>query len=148
MTIQFTSSDVWLLLSIALAQGDSEARLANILAAGDLINKAMFTPEGLRRGFSKLTQTGYVLENGGVYSLTEGGRMLVEEARHDDGRWLRMWEFVERRLSATRGPEDAPHYEDCRFTYPSLTDEAVAAADHEYRARLEKWFAELKAKES
>jgi hypothetical protein len=66
MVISFTPSDVWLLVSVALAASKPPVRLTDVIFAGDSINKAVFTPQELRRGLSKLTQAGYVNDNHGV----------------------------------------------------------------------------------
>jgi hypothetical protein len=54
-----------------------------------------------------------------------------------------MWDYVEKELSATRGPEDAPAYEDSRFPYPQLSDAMAAEAEREYREDFEKRLAKL-----
>ena len=142
--IPFTSSDVWVLLSIALAETEPPVRLKDVFFAGDAINKAIFSPQELRRGIAKLTRAGYVRDELGTYSVTSLGRKLVERARATSGVWLRMWDYLEKELSATRGPEDGPAYEDSRFPYPQLSDAVVAEAEREYREDFEKRLAELK----
>jgi len=146
MSIPFTSSDVWLLVSIALAESEPSVRLSSILFAGDAINRAVFTPQELRRGLSKLTKAGYVDDTAGIYSLTDAGHFLIADARKKNRDWLSIWRHIERRLGATRGPEDAPTYEDERFPYPAVTDEIVAKADQEYRAEFARILAELEAR--
>jgi hypothetical protein len=136
MDIPFTSSDVWLLVSIALAEDEPPARLPDILFAGDGINKAVFTPQELRRGFSKLTQAGYVNDAEGTYRLTEQGRALVTDARDQGGSWWTIRRRIEKRLTAATGAEDAPRFEDARFPYPSVTDEAVSKAVKQYHAKF------------
>jgi hypothetical protein len=147
MDIAFTSSDVWVLLSIALSETDvSPVRLKDVFFAGDAINKAIFTPQELRRGMAKLTQAGYVRDELGAYSLTSYGRELVERARAQSSVWLGMWDWLDKELSAKRSSEDRPTYEDSRFPYPQLTDALVAEAEREYRDEFAKQFSELKLK--
>lgn len=147
MPIQFTSSDVWLLLAIALAESEPPVQLPDILFAGDAINKAVFSPQELRRGFSKLTQVGYVLDSTGGYSLSETARLLINDARKNDPRWLSMWKYIEKRLAATAGANDGPEYDDPRYPHPALTDEMVKIADAQYRAKFATMLAELEAKD-
>lgn len=147
MAIPFTSSDVWLLVSIAAAEPEPPVRLPDILFAGDFINKAVFTPQELRRGFSKLTKAGYVVDAGGVYWLTDTGRSVITDARKKNRDWLSIWHAVEKRLGAVEGAEDDPQYEDARFPYPSLTNEMVAEADRQYRAKFARMLAELEARD-
>ena len=147
MDIAFTSSDVWVLLSIALSETNaSPVRLKDVFFAGDAINKAIFSPQELRRGIAKLTQAGYVRDEVGAYSLTPHGRELVERARAHSSVWLRIWDWLDKELSATRGAEDQPAYEDSRFPYPQLTNALVAEAEREYRKEFAKLFSELKIK--
>jgi hypothetical protein len=146
MDISFTSSDVWVLLSIALAETESPVRLKDLFFAGDAINKAIFSPQELRRGIAKLTQAGYARDEAGTYSLTPRGRELVDRARATSGVWLRMWDYLDKELSATRGPEDAPAYEDSLFPYPQLSDAMAAEAEREYREEFAKQLTELKIK--
>jgi hypothetical protein len=56
--IRFERYDMWLLMSIP-AQ-DEGGDLAGIIAMGDGLNHAIFTPEELNRGMSELTHNGYV----------------------------------------------------------------------------------------
>jgi hypothetical protein len=147
MAIPFTSSDVWLLVAIAFAENEPPVLLSRILFAGDLINKAAFTPQELRRGFSKLTKAGYVADAAGIYSLTDAGHSLIADARKKNRDWLGIWSHIERRLGATRGPQNAPRYEDERFPYPTVTDEVVAKADQEYRTEFVRILAELGARD-
>jgi hypothetical protein len=144
MDIPVTSSDIWVLLSIALAETEAPVRLKDVFFAGDAINKAIFSPQELRRGVAKLTRAGYVRDELGIYSLTPPGRELVERARATSGVWLRMWDYLDKELSAARGPEDGPAYEDSRFPYPQLSDAMAAEAEREYREDFAKRLAELK----
>lgn len=144
MAIPFTPSDVWLLVSIALAETRPPVRLTDIIFAGDSINKAVFTPQELRRGLSKLTQAGYVRDAGGIYSLTDEGRALVHNPRREG--WMTIRHRIEKRLAAT-ADGDGPRVEDARFPYPSVTDDAVAKAVKEYHRKFAKLLAELKARD-
>ena len=67
----FNWSDAWLLLAIAFASQHGPATLEGIIAAGDVINFAIFTADELESGLVRLTEAGYVVENAGSFSLTE-----------------------------------------------------------------------------
>jgi hypothetical protein len=58
--IPFSWSDSWLLLSIWYASdhGRRGAPLADVIAAGDFINHAIFTPGELQNGLARLTAMG------------------------------------------------------------------------------------------
>jgi DNA-binding PadR family transcriptional regulator len=130
------------MVSIALAETKPPAWLTDIIFAGDSINKAVFTPQELRRGLSKLTQAGYVNDEGGIYSLTDEGRALVHDRRRREG-WMSVRRRIEKRLAAT-ADGDGLHFDDARFPYPAVTDEAVEDAVKQYRAKFARLLAELK----
>lgn len=148
MSIPFTSSDVWLLIAIATAEsnarrkGNPSVRLPDVLFADDAVNKAVFTPQELRRGMSKLTQAGYVIDRDGAYSLSDPGRALVDDARKQKRGWFGRWKWIEKRLGASRSVGNEPGYEDPRFPYPALSDDVIAKADRQYRKK----FAEIVSK--
>lgn len=129
--IPFTSSDVWLLLSVAFASKERPADLSGVIARGDAINFAIFNAQELRRGFSNLTKAGYVEDVHGTYSLTDAGRELVALAG-DESDVRAMRQMLEQELRASRGPQDDPRFEDPRFPYRELTNEVVARAYHQY----------------
>ena len=51
---KLTSSDAWILQSIAIASFDKEASLEDVIATGDYINHAIFTAGELQKGILKL----------------------------------------------------------------------------------------------
>ena len=64
-------SDAWLLLSIIYASESGGATLEKIIAAGDYINHAIFSPDELESGFARLTSGGYIKEKRGIFSVAE-----------------------------------------------------------------------------
>src|SRR6266852_3116975 len=54
----FTWTDAWVLASVAVAGGLKGGELKDVIAAGDLINRAVFTGDELRSGLSKLVNAG------------------------------------------------------------------------------------------
>lgn len=127
--IPFTSSDVWVLLALAYSSKSSPATLTEIVSAGDMINKSVFTPQELRRGFAKLITAGYAQERDLHFSLTvQGERFLA-----DTGPKLRSvydrWKLIERKLGAAMTtPQNAPLFEDPEWSYRAITDELVDEA--------------------
>ena len=61
-------SDAWLLLAIVYASRTGDATLDKIIAAGDAINHAIFTPSELESGLARLLAGGYIERKVGVYS--------------------------------------------------------------------------------
>jgi hypothetical protein len=64
-------SDAWLLLAIIYADKQCGATLDKIIAAGDAINVAIFTQAELESGFARLTRSGFVEENAGLFVPTK-----------------------------------------------------------------------------
>jgi hypothetical protein len=127
--IPFTSSDAWLLLAVAVAAGDRDAPLVSVIAVGDGINHAIFTPQELRRGTAKLLAGAFIRYQSGRYSLDEAGRVLCD---HTTGPVLARWRQLNELLGADRGPTDDPRFEDERFPFPLLSDGEVRTAVQEY----------------
>ncbi len=65
-------SDAWLLLAVETArQGQSAVNLADIIAAGDWLNHAIFTADELEDGFRRLQQAGLLEIGGAACRLTD-----------------------------------------------------------------------------
>jgi len=79
----FTWTDAWVLASVAVAGGLKGGELKDVIAAGDLINRATFTGDELRSGLSKLAGAGYVDHGGGFYVIAGDARAAVEELMED-----------------------------------------------------------------
>jgi len=60
------SSDAWLLLAVIYASTDEPANLAQIIAAGDYINQAIFTLRELKGGLARLSRQGYIKDHDGL----------------------------------------------------------------------------------
>ncbi|HNB51369.1 MAG TPA: hypothetical protein PK530_05480 [Anaerolineales bacterium] len=67
----FSPSDSWLLNAIALAGASAPASLRDILAAGDYLNRAIFTWEELQTGLQRLCGAGLVQVQEQGFSLSE-----------------------------------------------------------------------------
>jgi hypothetical protein len=143
--IRFTWSDAWLLLSIALSTREHGASLKDIIGTGDAINRAIFTPQELRRGLAKLTAAGYVAEQGGRYfvsgAATEFYHSSVTRSRDASQQLAKLEKF----LNIARSPvRDDPNYEDPQWPYPALSDEAIGAAVAENHRDFDELYRKLK----
>jgi hypothetical protein len=71
-TIQFTSADAWILLSIIYGSAESGgATLRDIIAVGDGINHAIFNYGEMDDGLSRLTEGGHVARDGDRFRVTD-----------------------------------------------------------------------------
>lgn len=64
-------TDAWLLLAIIYANKNGVATLDRVIAAGDLINQAVFKPEEFESGLFRLTAGGYITQDDRVFNITE-----------------------------------------------------------------------------
>ena len=131
--VRFVWSDAWLLYSIGLAIRGGRSNLKDIIMAGDAVNRAVFTPQELRRGTAKLTAAGLASERDGVFRLEERGEQAMRRAEQAGDSFSDQLNEVARLLGAVPYQEwDEPNYEDPAWPYPSLTDEAVAVASSQH----------------
>jgi len=130
---QFTWSDTWLLLAVAIGGGRSGgAELKDVIAAGDMINHAMLTAAELRRGFAKLVAAGHVEERADRFFLTGEAVVACEKALKRSG-LVKSMEYLERFLRVSESRQAEPGFEDPEWPYPSLTDERLGRANGQYR---------------
>ncbi len=130
----FTWSDAWLLLAVAYASHAREpdtsapASLQDVIACGDAIQHAIFTPAELRRGAAKLLAGGHINVEGGRWSLTPA--MASEYRRLTEGVQgiLDSQEVLERFLRAAPYPAGDPNFEDPLWSLPSLSDAEITEA--------------------
>lgn len=69
--IELTGTDEWLLQAIRAASGAKGATLSEVIAWGDALNHAIFTPAELRSGFAKLLAARYIAERDGRWFISE-----------------------------------------------------------------------------
>ena len=77
-------SDAWLMLAIrSVERGGHGAALEDILACGDAINHAGFTPAELSGGFDRLESGGFIAVDGAECRVTEKFKAAWAKARGD-----------------------------------------------------------------
>jgi hypothetical protein len=136
--VKFTWSDAWLLYSIGLAVHGGKGTLKDVIVAGDAVNRAVFTPQELRRGIAKLTASGLAGEHDEAFSLTERGEeLMVRAGKAGESLWDQLKEIA-RLLDAVPYEEwHQPNYEDAEWSYPGISDEAVKEALAQYSAEAD-----------
>lgn len=144
---QFEASDAWLLLAIILAAGNDVASLAEIVAAGDGINHAIFTEDEMESGLYRLSAGGYIEESNGSFrpsrTTVDKHRVICAKTKAalkqmdllSDLIGAKPWEFGK----AFPRPEN-------RFRYPGFTKEKFAQAVTTYQKNSSKILKELSQK--
>jgi len=125
----FVSSDVWVLLSIAIGDGGNGANLRDLIATGDYINHAIMTAQELGGGLARLTQVGYVEEISGRISLAGDAKTFWESMETSRRPVLRLWDKLEEFLEVSAEPSIAKN---AQQTYPGVNAETVEVAYQEY----------------
>ena len=131
----FTVSDVWVLLAIAFASSSAGgAKLKDIIAAGDGVQRVILSGAELRRAFSKLIHSGHIAEEGGAFRLA-GAALNLWRAHSDQRRSNRWWRDAFERLlkpDPNHRPSN-PSDDDPLWPYDKITDEDVRVASEQYR---------------
>ena len=129
--VLFNWSDAWLMLAISLASQRGLATLAEIIAAGDVINFAIFNPDELESGLVRLTEAGYIAEKSGAFYPTEkvhpDSESFLSQRQSMDKR-LRV---VQEMLGAASAPDDQPCKNNLR--YSGFSKEQYEEAVRRYR---------------
>ena len=130
----FNWSDAWLLLAISLASQRAPATLESIIAAGDVINFAIFNPDELESGLVRLTEAGYIVDNEGSFSLTEKvkphSESFLAEQRPMDKRLMDVQEM----LGAASAPDDQPCTNNLK--YPGFSQRQYEEAVQRYQGYI------------
>ena len=123
----FNWADAWVLASIAVGGGLKGCELKDVIAAGDLINRAIFDADELRSGLTKLVNAGFVLHAGGFYVISGAARSAVEELIDEGETSYGVMQFFEDFLAIDpyADPERMSQ-EDCPFDHLRDTDIVVA----------------------
>ena len=125
MRLNFTWSDAWVLAAIDRAGGRKGATLREIVAAGELINGAIFMPQELRRGIAKLAQAGYVMTLDECFVIA--GRAITAANKFSKRAGpFEIMQFFEDFLDADSfGTEDTKEPD---WQYPGLTEDRIMTA--------------------
>ena len=138
----FTWTDAWVLASVAVAGGLKGGELKDVIAAGDLINRATFTADELRSGLSKLVNAGFVEHGGGFYVIAGDARAAVEELMQDGASSFSVMQFFEDFLAVDPYAEpERISQDDC--TLEHLTDMDIVSATSAYRNEFAALWREL-----
>lgn len=69
-SLNYRWSDAWLLEAIVIASQRRPASICEIIAAGDALNHAIFSPEEFESGLARLSQGGWIEENEEGFIIT------------------------------------------------------------------------------
>ena len=130
-------SDAWLLLSIIYANHQGDVTLDKIIAAGDAINHAIFTPEELESGLARLTESGFIEGNGGRFFLAKDAQLPAKLARTRRSMHNELND-VAALLGTPSAIDDQPS--ENNLSYPSFSVSAYNDAVDKYRRSVQTVF--------
>lgn len=142
----FVWSDAWVLASVAVGGGLKGCGLKEIIAAGELINRAILTAGEIRGALGKLVHKGFVdrvdddlfLIAGEARTAVE--RLLMQKSASSFG----VMQFFEEFLNVNPYSNMRPEAAEIECPLPGLTDEQVRAAAQAYREEIAALWRELR----
>jgi hypothetical protein len=121
-------SDAWLLLAIIYANKNGPGSLDRIIAAGDLINHAIFKPEEFESGLYRLNAGGYITQKHQTFDITT--KMIETSRRISLGSGYIQEELKEIERVLTTSPRQRPLPNNLKYAAFSMRDYRAALKKH------------------
>jgi hypothetical protein len=139
----FVWSDAWVMAAVAVGGGLKGCELKDVIAAGDLLNRAILSPVELRGALAKLLRSGNVRRSGETYVIAGEARYAVEQLPRRPGASFNVMHFFEEFLDVDPDAQnDAGNTPDAPLA--DLTDVRIEAAIEAYRVELAALWRELR----
>jgi hypothetical protein len=141
----FVWSDAWVLAAVAVGGGLKGCGLKEIIAAGELINRAILSAAEIRGALGKLIYKGHVGRADDDHFIIGGeARTAVERMLKESSASFSVMQFFEEFLQVD--PYSLNHREmaDLDCPLPGLTDEQIRAAAQAYREEMAALWRELR----
>ena len=141
----FVWSDAWVLAAVAVGGGLKGCGLKDIIAAGELINRAVLNASEIRNALGKLIQAGHVTRRA-QDSFVIGGdaRASVEKLLKESTASFSVMQFFEDFLQVDPYTLNDAEYDDSQFALSDLSDADVEAAARAYHEDLQSLWRELR----
>jgi hypothetical protein len=141
----FVWTDAWVLAAVAVGGGLKGCVLKDVIAAGDLVNRALLSGDELRASLPKLISRGYVTQGGGYYVIAGPARQAVEQLLEQGASSFSVMQFFEDFLqvdpyTAANEAIVAPDH----ASLADLSDVRVAAATNAYKNEIAALWRELR----
>jgi hypothetical protein len=143
--ITFTWADSWVLASVAVGGGLKGCQLKDIIAAGDIINRAMISPAELRGALGKLIHKGYVRRGGRDFFVIAGDvRHAVEQLAKQRAASFSVMRFFEEFLEVDAYTAHDSSTSGMDHSLLDLSDAQVEESTQAYREELAALWRELR----
>ena len=141
----FVWSDAWVLASVAVGGGLKGCGLKDVIAAGELINRAILNAEELRNALGKLIQAGHVTRRSqDTFVIGGDARNAIEKLLKESTASFSVMQFFEDFLAVDPYSVNDAEYDDARFALSDLSDADVDAAARAYQEDLQALWRELR----
>lgn len=140
----FVWADAWVLASVAVGGGLKGCKLKDIIAAGDLINRALINAPELRSALGKLIDKRLVQRVGDTFIIAGEARFAVERLLTQRAGSFSVMKFFEEFLAIDSYPADGAETAEPEYSIDDLSDAQVEAATHAYRDELAALWRELR----
>lgn len=141
----FVWSDAWVLAAVAVGGGLKGCGLKDVIAAGELINRAVLNPCEIRNALGKLIHAGHVTRRAHD-SFVIGGdaRASVEKLLKESTASFSVMQFFEDFLEVDPYTLNDAEYDDNKFALSDMSDADVEAAARAYHEDLQALWRELR----
>jgi hypothetical protein len=141
----FVWSDAWVLAAIAVGGGLKGCGLKDVIAAGELINRAMLNPTEIRNALGKLIQAGHVTRRAQDDFVIGGdARVAVEQILQQSGPSFSVMQFFEDFLEVDPYSMNDADFDEHKFALSDMSDADVDAATRAYQEDLQALWRELR----
>ena len=141
----FVWSDAWVLAAVAVGGGLKGCGLKDIIAAGELINRALLNPAEIRGALGKLIHAGHVTRKSqDTFVIGGEARAAVERLLKESQASFSVMQFFEDFLGVDPYSTNEAEYDGSAFALTDLTDADVDAAARQYRDDLQALWRELR----
>ena len=122
----FSWSDAWVFTALYFSNKDKKKiNLSELIAAGDVLNHAIFTKDEIKNAFIKLQRRGIILIFNEIVEFTDYGLKLIEKAEKVRGGLFSRVDISLQKLNSKRNK--FPFVEDvnnCDFITDEMMDKA------------------------
>lgn len=107
--LRYNWSDAWLLLAVIYANKNGRGTLDRIIAAGDLINHAIFSAKECESGLSRLTTGGYITQKDLSFVITDQALEIARRLSQGSGIIQKELKEIELVLGISRQQRPSPN---------------------------------------
>ena len=141
----FVWSDAWVLAAVAVGGGLKGCGLKDIIAAGELINRALLDPTEIRGALGKLIHAGHITRKSqDTFVIGGEARTAVERLLKESQASFSVMQFFEDFLRVDPYSTNEAEYDGASFALTDLSDEDVDAAARAYQEDLQALWRELR----